>query len=728
MSAVASRSRARTRERERTLSDRFLAAAPLLSVFFWLSVVYAWEAWRHGSPWLFGDELELSQLSRAIAATGHAARRGEPHSFDSLYTYFIAPAWLIENVHHAYATVKYLDVVTMTATIFPAYGLARFVVSRNAAIVVGAAAGLIPALVYTSLVVEEPLAYPYSTLCLFLIVGALLRRTRWWIGGAVAASILAPAVRGELKVIPLAFLLAALFLYWRGARMERWRLRWSVRDWLGAVVLAVGALVTLSAFLGHHWYEWLIATGFYKHRMWTLGLRAGGALTIGLGVLPVVGGLASLWRAPGERFAPEVRVFRSVLLASLIGFCLYTAVKASYVSTTFGTYTVERNLIYLSPLLLLGTALCFERRRVNPVALAGGALVALYLILTTPYEMQFQFYSDAPGLAILEQANRVLGLTPGAAKVGLLALLAVSVALLVLPRLLPRAAVAGALAAALLVGTWTLTGQLAAASASNSYSKTFLSNIHGSPTWLDERTGGAPTLYLGQQMQDQNSEWLLEFWNRSIRQVWSLDGTAQGPGPTLTPDIRGTDGVLKPDPGYRYVVAETGIEPVGKPVAAHLHSAGGRLQDWTLYRVTHPLALRGAVTGLYADAWSGSDSAYTRYSTQGGRTGAIAVRLSRLGWGGVDVPGRVKITIGTLGVGPDHQPTTRRITKTLFSTIHSRGLETFVLKAPGPRFRVEVHIAPTFVPQKLSPQTSSDARNLGAVITYRFRKPGDAGR
>src|SRR5438067_1925958 len=62
---------------ERTLADRFLAAFPLLAVFFWLCVVYAWEAWRHGSPWLFGDELELTQLSRAIATTGHAARRGE---------------------------------------------------------------------------------------------------------------------------------------------------------------------------------------------------------------------------------------------------------------------------------------------------------------------------------------------------------------------------------------------------------------------------------------------------------------------------------------------------------------------------------------------------------------------------------------------------------------------------------------------------------------------------
>src|SRR5439155_1414204 len=79
----------------RTWLDRISAALPLATVFFWLCVVYGVEAWLHGTPWLFTDELELTQLSRAIAATGHAARRGYPHSFDTLYTYLLAPAWWI---------------------------------------------------------------------------------------------------------------------------------------------------------------------------------------------------------------------------------------------------------------------------------------------------------------------------------------------------------------------------------------------------------------------------------------------------------------------------------------------------------------------------------------------------------------------------------------------------------------------------------------------------------
>ena len=174
--------------------------------------------------------------------------------------------------------------------------------------------------------------------------------------------------------------------------------------------------------------------------MLDLGLNAAGALTIGLGVLPVVAGLASLWRAPGEPVTRELRTFRSVLLAAIIGFGLYTAVKATYVSITFATYTYERNLIYLAPLLFTGTALWLERRRLHPIALAVSAAFVLVLILTTPYEMGQDLSYNAPGLAILQQGNRYLQFDPTAAKIGLVALLCFSVALLLAPRFFGRGA------------------------------------------------------------------------------------------------------------------------------------------------------------------------------------------------------------------------------------------------------------------------------------------------
>ena len=66
-----------------TLLDRFLAAVPLLVGVLALGVLYAWLAWQHKTPWLFTDELEMTQISRAIAETGHPARRGVAYQFTS---------------------------------------------------------------------------------------------------------------------------------------------------------------------------------------------------------------------------------------------------------------------------------------------------------------------------------------------------------------------------------------------------------------------------------------------------------------------------------------------------------------------------------------------------------------------------------------------------------------------------------------------------------------------
>jgi hypothetical protein len=712
-------SRARPAARGRATTDRILAAFPLLSVFFWLGAVYAWQVWRHGSPWLFTDELQFTQLSRAIAETGHAARRGQPHSFDTLYTYFVAPAWRLSSVHHGYDAIRYLNVVVMTAAVFPAYKLARFVVGRRAALFAATGAIVIPSFAYTGLIVEEPLAYTYSTLCLYLVTGALLRRSRWWIAGAAVSSLIAPLVRGELVVIPATFALGALFLVWRSREVERWRARWSREDWIGAFVLLVGACVLISAVFGHRSHEWLIATGFYPHRMWTLGMRAAGALAIGVGIFAFVAGLASLWRAPGEVPRYEVRVFRSVLLAAVIAFGLYTAVKASFISTTFGTYTVERNLIYLSPLLFVGTALWLERRAAHPLAVAAAAGFALYLVLTTPYEMGTHFYSQAPGFALLEWFNRtsVAFLTPGGAKILLLVILVLTVVLLLAPRYVPRVGVAAALAACAFTLAWSFAGELAGASASNSYARSFLSNIRGDPTWLDKATQGAPTLYLGQQMQDSNSEWLLEFWNRSLKAVWSLDGTAQGPGPFLTPDLKAPDGTLSPDPHYPYVVADRGIRVEGKQLARHFHEAGGSYIPWTLYRVDEPLRLRWAYVGVQPDGWMGSDSSYNRYWSPGNKPGTMIIRLTRA----PGTPATARVAIGNVIRGPDKQPHLGRQVAVYRGRLTSTKDLVFKIPAPGPRFRVEVHVAPTFKPIDVTNGRLSDARELGAQVSYTFK-------
>jgi hypothetical protein len=392
------------------------------------------------------------------------------------------------------------------------------------------------------------------------------------------------------------------------------------------------------------------------------------------------------------------------------------------VSTTFGTYTYERNLIYLAPLLFAGTALWLERRNLQPLAVGAAASVVLYLLLTTPYEMGQDISYNAPGLAILQQANRYLRLDPTGAKIGLISLLAFSVVVLLAPRFLRRGALVLAASIAAGVIVWNFTGELSFASASNRSSDRFVDNIRRPFTWVDDATGGAAALYIGQQMYpDQNGEWLLEFWNPHslIGRVWSLDGTAQGPGPTLTPDPRLPDGALSHDPHYPYVVEERGINVVGRVVATHKHVAGGSLQRWRLVKIAPPLRLDSFVTGLYADGWAGASSAYTHFG-RGQDGGRLRVVVSRREWGGPDKFGHVTVRLGPIVIGDDNQPHVGEPALVRRFEIHSKGEMRLVLPTPGPRFRVEVTITPTFRPGELSPQTTSDNRDLGAKISYAF--------
>ena len=149
--------------------DRVIAAVPLASIYLWLCVLYGWEAWGHVTPWLNGDELETAQISRSIAETGDPARRGVAYPIHAIYPYVLAPVWWIQDVGQAYGAAKYLNVLLMAAVVFPTYFLARMVVTKPWALFAAAGAGAVPALYYSSMLVEEPLAYPWAMLSAWLL-------------------------------------------------------------------------------------------------------------------------------------------------------------------------------------------------------------------------------------------------------------------------------------------------------------------------------------------------------------------------------------------------------------------------------------------------------------------------------------------------------------------------------------------------------------------------------
>jgi hypothetical protein len=688
--------------------ERLIAVVPLLTVFAWFFFIYAWQAWLVATPTIFVDELRYTQIARSLAEGGDVVRRGYPVGLDTLAEVFTAPAWLLDDVHSAYSFAKYIGVAAMTATVFPAYGLARMLVSARWALFAAAASVAVPALTYSSLLMEEPFAYPVATLAFYLIVRAVARGEPGAYGAAAAVSLIAPFVRGELALVPAIFLGVVAVTAWAGPRARAWRAGWTRWDKAGAVILAIGLVIAVNSVVAELSFTWERATGDYKGRMIEYGLWAGGALTIGIGIVPVIVGLASLARPPGEPRSRELTAFIRLLALAVLLLGLYTAAKAAHLSTVFGTRVAERNLIYLVPLLFVATAVWLERPRLRGYALAVSAAFVLLMLATTPIILDFPYF-EALGYSILVAGNRDLSLTAGTLDALVFVAFAVALVLVVLASVLRARVLAIAIAAAVLAVN--VVGVLYSAYGLRQSADRFVTNFPDPPDWIDQATGGAETIYLGKQILDPNGVHLLEFWNRSIRQVWSVEGSAPGPGRTLTPDLATAEGALFPNPRVPYVVTDPGIDVVGKVVAR-----GG---NWRLFRVEPPLRLVDRTEGIYSDDWMGESSRYSQFATPSDRPGTVSVTVSRVGWGGTDVPGRVTIRVGTLVIGKDKQPAMGRVTAVRRWQIHSREGRTFRIPTPPPPFHVVVEITPTFVPAELDPN-SSDRRHLGAQVAYAF--------
>ena len=232
------------RERQRTLVDRVLAVFPALVIALVIFVFYAVEAWSRKTPWIFTDELEWTQISRSIASTGHAARRGDPLYFKSLYAYLIAPAWWIHSTSAAYSAIKYLNAFIMPLAAIPTYLLARMLVTKRAAVVVAIGSVAVPAMAYVTSIVTDVLAYPYFALCSWLSVRALKEGKRRDV--IIAAVFLAGGYfirQRQFTTLPIAFVIAAAGLWFTGPRGKGVRRNWTTSDKLGALALAIGVAI-----------------------------------------------------------------------------------------------------------------------------------------------------------------------------------------------------------------------------------------------------------------------------------------------------------------------------------------------------------------------------------------------------------------------------------------------------------------------------------------------------
>jgi len=698
----------------RSTLDRFLRAYPLIVAYLALLVLYAWQTTKISTPWLFTDELQWAELSRGVAHHGVPQLRLRDQGFSSLYAYLIAPAWWAKTTSGGYAAAKYIDAAVMTASIFPGYALARLFVPRHAAIACGIATAAIPSFVYVGLLIPEPFAYFWSTLVLWLGTRALLRPSRGGVAWAVAALAVAPAVRGELVVLWFAALLAGVGVAVTGARGRALLRSWTNGERLGVLLLVAGAAIAFGAVANHHSYSWEQGT-YYHHRMFTYGLWAIGAYTLGIGILPVV---ISLTWLLGSRFRIlEERALGGAFVGAIVAYGTYTAVKASYISTQFAIRVEERNFIYVAPVTFAVVARWVFAGRTRLVPLALSAAAVWYLLDTTPYHNTEHFYSDAPGLSVLQWLNQHAYFSTTDARRLVFAILAGSVVVALVRHFGARKAQlarfglpAAAVLAAAVVG-WNLWGEIAAASASSVQAKGQRAQLVTPPDWIDDATGGARTMFIGQSLAGSSLFWSLEFWNQSIQDVWSVDATAPGPGPTTTPNYLSTSGAVDPQLPLHWIVAAPGVDPVGRLA---LPPAGGL----RLYRVSRPIRIADAYGGLSTDGanWMSTSSFYYHFAPRGPTPGVATVTLARsAACGGGRAPSRMTIRLSTLRIDREGQPAAGRVRAIEHRTVRSSPTpcrpQTIRFRTRTP-FRIDVSAAGTF---QASP---SDLRQLSAQVDF----------
>ena len=141
----------------------------------------------------------------------------------------------------------------MTAVVFPAYLLARMLVSRRWALFAAAGAAMIPALAYSSMLLIEPLAYPWAALCFYLLAQALVTRRPRWIAAAAVACLRRAARALAARSLIVAGAVAAAAIFWfTGEGGRRLRRNWSPWHWAGFVVLAICAPASSTWFVAHY--------------------------------------------------------------------------------------------------------------------------------------------------------------------------------------------------------------------------------------------------------------------------------------------------------------------------------------------------------------------------------------------------------------------------------------------------------------------------------------------
>jgi hypothetical protein len=236
----------------------------------------------------------------------------------------------------------------------------------------------------------------------------------------------------------------------------------------------------------------------------------------------------------------------------------------------------------------------------------------------------------------------------------------------------------------------------------------------GDPSWIDHTVGPNQRVQFLDTVEipDPHILWQTQFWNRSVRRIFGV--TSNDPSiPDVTASLDPKTGRIhanlpagSPDRNPRYVVAAPNVAVAGRKI--------GQAGFLNLYRVTPPLGLTSATSGIQPDAWTGSLASYTDYRGNRGR------RLKLLVWRPElkgPAPAHVRVRIGSVR-SANGAPGLGTVWATRTWTVKNGTRHLFTLPIRREPFQVQLAVDPTFVPSNYG---LADTRTLGVQASFGLR-------
>jgi hypothetical protein len=488
-----------------------------------------WLASRTQAP-VIPDEFVYAELahsfadSRGFEVRGHAI---SPWSFGPLYPMTIAIAYAVaDDAYRAYQLVLTINCVLWSCAAVPAYLLARRLLVSGEALLVAGLSVLVPAGVYTTKVMTESLAYPSFLLACLALLAALERPTLRRQLLALAAIGFAVLARGQLAALAPAYLTAIALVAVAERRPGALRTFWPT---LAAAVLGLAALVAMLVRSGGSAMALAGRTTEHDAGIEPVALAASAVrhlalLDLHVGVAPFAG-LLVLVAAAVAGGAREHRLFAALALSLVLWLAVVAAAFLAVAPRTSGdaegVLVFDRYVFYVAPLLFsaLLVSLRDRRRRGWPAA----AVVAGVLPLTLPYGELLgdrAWGTNTSSVALVPWAILRLGAGEAAVLPAVAAFAAALALGFAAARRRPVLAVAATVSSLVIVG--------AAAQFANDVSARG-GRIAADPTWVD-RAVGEDARVVAVRLEQRHATrgavavWRTAFFNRSLREVYTLDG------------------------------------------------------------------------------------------------------------------------------------------------------------------------------------------------------------